>query len=126
MKCRPTGRDGTPFPSQEETLRDLLSKAETSTYALAHSYDIGGCPDRAHGLIGIGEKLRDAVGQLDDLIQSTAPISGLRARAFSLRRVSRESARPSSSAVPVVPEQIGVRLAATATPERHSIRPQLV
>jgi hypothetical protein len=41
-------RDGDPAVSQEERPLDLLGQAEGYTYALAHSYDIGG--HRAYAL----------------------------------------------------------------------------
>ena len=88
----PTGqRDSKPVPSQEDRLLDLLRKAEGYAYALAHGYDIGGQPDRAYALVALGERLRDTATDLSDLARpiephSAAPASGLRWRAFSLRR----------------------------------------
>jgi hypothetical protein len=91
--------------SEEAKLLDLLCKVETGAYALAHAYDVGGYTSRAYRLIGITERLRDAVVQIDELVQaveprSKAPVRGLRSRAHSLRGLLRNSTWASSSAPP--------------------------
>ena len=80
----PTGqRDSKPVPSQEDRLLDLLRKAEGYAYALAHGYDIGGHPDRAYGLVALGERIRDTATDVSNLARpiephSAAPLHGLR------------------------------------------------
>jgi hypothetical protein len=102
-------RDSKPVPSQEDRLLDLLHKAEGYAYALAHGYDIGGQPDRAYALVALGERLRDTATDLSDLARpiephSAAPASGLRWRAFSLRRLLKGTAWQGSSVAPLVPQ----------------------
>ena len=93
----PTGqRDSKPVPSQEDRLLDLLRKAEGYAYALAHGYDIGGHPDRAYGLVALGERIRDTATDVSNLARtiephSAAPLHGLRSRAYSLRQLLRGS-----------------------------------
>ena len=121
----PTGeRDSKPVPSQEDRLLDLLRKAEGYAYALAHGYDIGGQPDRAYALVALGERLRDTATDLSDLARpiephSAAPASGLRWRAFSLRRLLKGTAWQGSSVAPLVPQ-----LASEQTERVHSGRSQ--
>jgi hypothetical protein len=84
--------------SAEAQLLDLLRKAETDAYALAHGCDVGGYADRAHRLIGVAEQLGDAVVQVDELVHSVDPRRqasnrGLKWRAHSLRRLLIESTR---------------------------------
>jgi hypothetical protein len=122
----PTGqRDSKPVPSQEDRLLDLLRKAEGYAYALAHGYDIGGQPDRAYALVALGERIRDTATDLSDLARpiephSAAPASGLRWRAFSLRRLLKGTAWQGSSVAPLVPQ-----LASEQTERVHSGRSQL-
>ena len=76
-------RDSNPVPLQEDRLLDLLRKAEGCAYALAHDYDIGGHPDRAYGLVALGERIRDTATDVSDLARpiephSAAPLHGLR------------------------------------------------
>jgi hypothetical protein len=73
--------------SAEAQLLDLLRKAETDAYALAHGCDVGGYAD-----------LGDAVVQVDELVHSVDPRRqasnrGLKWRAHSLRRLLIESTR---------------------------------
>jgi hypothetical protein len=84
--------------SGEAQLLDLLRKAETNAYALAHGCDVSGYADRAHRLIRLAERLGDAVVQVDELVQSVescskASVRGLKWRAHSLRRPLIESTR---------------------------------
>jgi hypothetical protein len=94
----PTGqRDSTPVPSQEDRLLELLRKAEGYAYALAHGYDIGGHPNRAYGLVALGERIRDTATDVSNLARpiephSAAPLHGLRSRAYSLRQLLRGTA----------------------------------
>jgi hypothetical protein len=96
-------------PSKEARLLDLLCKAETEAYALAHCCDVGGYTERAYRFMGVAERLGDAVLQVNDLRpmepRSKAPTWGLRSRAHSLRRLLTGSAWASSSAAPLVPGQ---------------------
>jgi hypothetical protein len=93
----PTGqRDSMPVPSQEDRLLELLRKAEGYAYALAHGYDIGGQPNRAYGLVALGERIRDTATDMSNLARRTephsaAPLHGLRSRAYSLRQLLRGS-----------------------------------
>ena len=109
----PTGqRDSMPVPSQEDRLLDLLRKAEGYAYALAHSYDIGGQPNRAYGLVALGERIRDTATDVSDLARpvephSVGPALGLRWRAFSLRRLLRGTAWQGPSVAPLVPKLAG-------------------
>ena len=82
---------------QEETLLGILRQAENHAYALAHSYDIGGQPDRAYGFVALGERLRETAIDVSGLVRplephSITPVLGLRSRAFSLRRLLRGTA----------------------------------
>jgi hypothetical protein len=110
---RPTRlRDSKPIASQEERLLGLLRQAEGYAYVLAHSYDIGGQPDRAYGFVALGERLRETATDVSVLArpvepQSVAPVLGLRSRAFSLRRLSRGIAWQGPSVAPLVPRLDG-------------------
>ena len=105
----PTGqRDSTRVPSQEDRLLELLRKAEGYAYALAHGYDIGGHPNRAYGLVALGERIRDTATDVSNLGRpiephSAAPLHGLRSRAFSLRQLLRGTAWQGPSVAPLVP-----------------------
>src|ERR1700724_763584 len=83
MAMTPTGqRDSMPVPSQEDRLLELLRKAEGYAYALAHGYDIGGHPNRAYGLVALGERIRDTATDVSNLARpiephSAAPLHGL-------------------------------------------------
>ena len=105
-------RDSSPVPSQEDRLLDLLRKAESYAYALAHGYDIGGHTDRADGLVAVGERIRDTATDVSGLarpaeLHSAAPALGLRWRAFSLRRLLRGTAWQGPSMAPLVPKLAG-------------------
>ena len=120
----PTGqRDSMPVPSQEDRLLELLRKAEGYAYALAHGYDIGGHPDRAYGLVALGERIRDTATDVSDLARpephSEGPtlrseVEGLfLAKALERNRLA-GSKRGASGA------KAGRRAGrACATPERH-------
>jgi hypothetical protein len=98
-------KDGKPAASQEERLLGLLRQAEGYAYSLAHSYDIGGWPDRAYVLVALGERLRDTATDVSDLAlepQSAAPVLDLRSRAFLLRRLLRGTAWPRPNVAPMV------------------------
>ena len=63
-------------------------------FALAHSYDIGGQPDRAYGFVALGERLRDTAMDVSGLVHplephSIGPALGLRSRAFSFAKAPR-------------------------------------
>ena len=109
----PTGqRDSTRVPSQEDRLLELLRKAEGYAYALAHGYDIGGHPNRAYGLVALGERIRDTATDVSNLARpiephSAAPLHGLRSRAFSLRRLLRGTAWQGPSVAPLLPRLTG-------------------
>jgi hypothetical protein len=109
----PTGqRDSMPVPSQEDRLLELLRKAEGYAYALAHGYDIGGQPNRAYGLVALGERIRDTATDMSNLARRTephsaAPLHGLRSRAYSLRQLLRGSAWQGPSVAPLVPRLAG-------------------
>ena len=109
----PTGpRDSNPVPSQEDRLLDLLRKAEGYAYALAHGYDIGGHPNRAYGLVALGERIRDTATDVGNLARpiephSAAPLHGLRSRVFSLRQLLRGTAWQGPSVAPLVPRLAG-------------------
>src|SRR6185312_1955582 len=94
-----------PAASPEDGLLDLLGQAEGYTYALAHSYDIGGQPDRAYAFVALGERLRETASDVSDLARTVEPhtvarVLGLRSRAFSLRTLLRGTAVPRPSVVP--------------------------
>jgi hypothetical protein len=100
-------RDGDLAVSQEERLFRLLCQAERYAYSLAHSYDIGGWPDRAYVLVALGERLRDTAIDVSDLDRpveppSATPVLGLRSRAFSLRRLLRGTAWPPPNVSPMI------------------------
>ena len=100
--------DGDPAVLQKEMLLDLLRQAERHAYSLAHSYDIGGQPDRAYVLVALAERLRDTATDMSTLTppiesHSVAPVLGLRSRAFSLRRLLRGTAWQGTSMAPLVP-----------------------
>jgi hypothetical protein len=109
----PTGpRDSKPVPSQEDRLLDLLRKAEGYAYALAHGYDIGGRPDRAYGLVALGERIRDTATDASNLARpiephSAAPLHGLRSRVYSLRQLLRGTTWQGPTAAPLVPRLAG-------------------
>ena len=113
MVMTPTGqRDSKPVPSQEDRLLDLLRKAEGYAYALAHGYDIGGHPNRAYGLVALGERIRDTATDVSNLARpiephSAAPLHGLRSRAYSLRQLLRGTAWQGPSVAPLVPRLAG-------------------
>jgi hypothetical protein len=98
-------RDGDPVVSQEEALFGLLCQAEGCAYSLAHSYDIGGWPERAYVLVALGERLRDTAMDVSDLGRPVerhcAMPLGLRSRAFSLRRLLRGTAWPRPDVAPM-------------------------
>ena len=101
-----------PVPSQEDRLLELLRKAEGYAYALAHGYDIGGHPNRAYGLVALGERIRDTATDVSNLARpiephSAAPLHGLRSRAYSLRQLLRGTAWQGPSVAPLVPRLAG-------------------
>jgi hypothetical protein len=101
-------RDGDPAVSQEERLFGLLRQAEGYAYALAHSYDIGGQPDRAYAFVALGDRLHNAAADVSDLARPlkphiAAPVLGLRSRAFSLRSLLRGTAWREPGVSPLVP-----------------------
>jgi hypothetical protein len=107
VTCNPTKRRDDSFPSQEEVLFDLIRGAETTAYALAHSNDLSGYPDRAYEMLVIGECLREATDHLDVLIHSVEagrlkPF-GLKSRALLLRERLSGPAWVSAAAAPLVP-----------------------
>jgi hypothetical protein len=77
-------KQGASPSSRESKLRALLKKAEIDAYALAHSYDIGGDFDHAWKLVSIGEYLREAASQLNEVAvhildpQNVTPAWGLK------------------------------------------------
>jgi hypothetical protein len=92
---------------QEERLLGLLRQAEGHAYTLAHSYDIGGQPDRAYAFVALGERLRNSVMDVSDIAhpfepQSVAPLLGLRSRAFCLRRLMRGTSSESPNVAPIL------------------------
>ena len=109
----PTGqRDSKPVPSQEDRLLDLLRKAEGYAYALAHGYDIGGHPNRAYGLVALGERIRDTATDVGNLARPiephrAAPRHGVRSRAYSFRQLLIAAAWQGPSAAPLVPRLAG-------------------
>ena len=110
MPCRPPTRQrhSNPAASQEERLLDLLRQGEGCAYALAHSYDIGGQPDRAYAFVALGERLHNIAADVSDLARplephSVGPVLGLRSRAFSLRRLLRGTAWQEPGVSPLVP-----------------------
>jgi hypothetical protein len=115
----PTRRRGALLPlepSEEEGLAALLRKAERKAYTLAHSHDIGGYPDRAHGMSAISQGIGEVADHLDILIHSSAPISktpplGLRLRALLLRERLTRRAWVNATAAPLVPERSGLQQA---------------
>jgi hypothetical protein len=71
----PTKRRGALLPlelSEEEGLAALLRTAERKAYTLAHSHDIGGYPDRAHGMSAIGQ----GIGEVADHLRPGRPADG--------------------------------------------------
>jgi hypothetical protein len=104
---------GTSVPSRERKFLDLLKKAEIDAYALAHSYDIGGDLDHAWKLVSIGEYLREAASQLNEVVvhivdpQDVMPAWGLKSRALSLRWRVHGPAWTNSRAAPLVPTRGG-------------------
>ena len=120
----PTRRRGRkPVAGQEERLLGLLRQAEGHAYALAHSYDIGGQPDRAYAFVALGERLRNTVMDVSDIARpfephSVAPLLGLRSRAFSLRRLMRGTSSECPSVAPIVSRLGGEqRLTGAANPK---------
>jgi hypothetical protein len=108
MTYKPPKRqiDGDLAVSQEKRLFGLLRRAEGYAYSLAHSYDIGGWPDRAYVLVALGERLRDTAMDVSDLDRpvephSATPVLSLRSRAFSLRRLLRGTAWPRQNVAPM-------------------------
>jgi hypothetical protein len=78
-----------------------------AAYALAHSNDLSGYPDRAYEMLVIGECLREATDHLDVLIHSVEagrlkPF-GLKSRALLLRERLSGPAWVSAAAAPLVP-----------------------
>jgi len=67
--------DSNPVARQEETLLGILRQAENHAYALAHSYDIGGHPDRAYGFVALGERLRETAIDVSGLVRPLEPHS---------------------------------------------------
>jgi hypothetical protein len=120
-----TKRGASP-PSREGKLRELLKKAEIDAYALAHSYDIGGDFDQAWKFVSIGEYLREAANQLNEVAvhivdpQNVTPAWGLKSRALSLRWRVHRTAWTNSTAAPLVPTRGG--LLPTAKKPRHWVR----
>jgi hypothetical protein len=111
----PTKRRGALLPlepSEEEGLAALLRTAERKAYTLAHSHDIGGYPDRAHGMSAIGQGIGEVADHLDVLIHSSAPISktplSLRLPALLLREGLTGRAWVNATAAPLVPERSGL------------------
>jgi hypothetical protein len=86
----PTKRTGNKGPSRELILLELLKKARADAFALAHGYDVGGYPDQAWRLVGVGDRIRDAIAQLNDISQVVAPkrryVSSLGLRATTIAR----------------------------------------
>jgi hypothetical protein len=108
----PTKGRGDSLPSQEEVLLDLIRGAETKAYAIAHSNDLSGYPDRAHEMLVIGECLREATNHLDALIHSVEagrlrPF-GLKSRALLLRERLGRPAWVSAAAAPLIPGRSGL------------------
>jgi hypothetical protein len=102
-----TKRRDDSLPSQEEVLLDLICRAETKAYAIAHSNDLSGYPDRAYEMLVIGECLREATDHLDVLIHSVEagrlkPF-GLKSRALLLRGQLGQPAWVSAAAAPLTP-----------------------
>ena len=117
-------RDSNPVPSQEDRLLELLRKAEGYAYALAHGYDIGGQPNRAYGLVALGERIRDTATDVSDLARpiephSVGPLLGLRSRAYSLRQLLRGTAWQGPSVVPLVPRLAGEQTERVPLREGH-------
>jgi hypothetical protein len=108
----PTKGRGDSLPSQEEVLLDLIRGAETKAYAIAHSNDLSGYPDRVHEMLVIGECLREATNHLDVLIHSVEagrlkPF-GLKSRALLLRERLGRPAWVSAAAAPLIPGRSGL------------------
>lgn len=110
MTYRPATRhrESKPAASQEDRLLDLLRQGEGFAYALAHGYDVGGQPDRAYALVALGERLHNAAADVRNLTRplephSVGPTLGLRARAFSLRKLLRGTAWQGPGVAPLVP-----------------------
>jgi hypothetical protein len=102
------------YPSlREREFLDLLKKAESGAYALAHSYDISGDFDHAWKLVSIGEYLREAANQLNKVAvhivdqENVTPACGLKWRALSLRWRVHGPERTNSRAAPLVPTRSG-------------------
>ena len=112
MKCRSTSRgDHKLVVSEEEKLLSLLRKADRLSYALAHSYDIGGQPNRAFAFVALGEWLRETAVDVSNLTRpamaiGATPVLGLQARALSLHRTLRGSSGDYPDVVPIVPLSI--------------------
>jgi hypothetical protein len=81
----PTKRTGTKGPSQELILLELLKRARTDAFALAHGYDVGGHPDQAWRLVSVGDRIGDAIAQLNDISQMLAPKRDHAASSLQLR-----------------------------------------
>jgi hypothetical protein len=109
---------GTSAPSPESKFLDLLKKAEIDAYALAHSYDISGDFDHAWKLVSIGEYLREAASQLNEVAahvldpQNVTPAWGLKSRALSLRSRVHGPAWANSRAAALAPRRRGPPLTA--------------
>jgi hypothetical protein len=103
----PTKKNGEAVASQEANLLDLLYKAQTTAFAMAHGYDVSGHPDQAWGLIGVGDCIRDAAVRLNEAAQGGAKKQdaayGLRLRAVLLRKQMRGPAWANASGAPLVP-----------------------
>ena len=111
MSVGSTKRGASPS-SRESKLRELLKKAEIDAYALAHSYDIGGDFDHAWKLVSIGEYLREAANQLNEVAvhvvddpQNVTPAWGLKSRALSLRSRVHGPAWANSRAASLAPRR---------------------
>jgi hypothetical protein len=107
-------RNSKPEASQEAILLNLLHKAQAAAFALAHGHDIGGYPDRAWRLIGVGERIRDAATQLNELVRVVEPkkhdaVVGLRLRAFLLQTQMRGPGWANSGAASLVPRMTSER-----------------
>jgi hypothetical protein len=110
----PSQRNSNPAASQEEILLGLLRQAEGYAYVLAHSYDIGGQPDRAYGFVALGERLHETATDVSILARPVEthrsclpPTIGLRSRVFSLRILLRGIASRGPSVAPLVPRLDG-------------------
>jgi hypothetical protein len=113
VKYSPSERKGKPV-AQEATLLHLLHEVQRTVFAIAHSYDIAGYPDRAWKLVGVGDCIRDAVMRLDDIGHDIVPrkpvtVSGLLLRAVLLRKQMGGPAWANSGAAPLVPRMTSQR-----------------